>query len=228
MPSVRRPREERVNGDARETATSDLESRFEAAMVDIYERAGHEVAYWATRYLQMLRRRGALETARYLLQSRFTADAYVRLRDAGRLDLTVEALVLDPEYESLFDEAELARARDRLRRYRELPTTAQLEPSPELVALVAQAAAAPDGVRIALRDQIAGFGAPAIIAMQRWVDESRSPGFAVTVIEAVGRTADLDRSLTALRAMRTRFPDWATFIDGAITRLEHARRQRGS
>jgi hypothetical protein len=217
-----------VNGDHGEPATSDLELRFDTAMMDIYERAGREVAYWATRYLQMLRRRGGLGTARQLLQARFTSDGYARLRDAGRLDLTVEALVLNPEFESLFSEAELAQARDRLRRYRELPTTAQLEPSPELMALVMQAAAASDGLRIGLRDRIAAFGAPAIVAMQRWVDEQRSPGFAVAVIEAVGRAVDPDRSLAVLRGFRARFPDWITFIDGAIVRVDQARRQRGT
>lgn len=217
-----------MNGDPSETGTSDLEQRFDAAMMEIYDRAGREVAYWATRYLQMLRRRGGLDTARYQLQARFTSDGYARLRDAGRLDLTVEALVLRPEFEPLFSEAERARARDRLRRYRELPTAAQLEPSAELVALVTQAAEAGAALRIGLRDRIAAYGPPAITAMQRWVAEGRSPGFAVAVIEAVGRATDADRSLTALRGLRAKFPDWATFIEGAITHVDQARRLRDS
>jgi hypothetical protein len=48
-----------VNRNSDTTGRSDFEQRFDAAMLGIYERAGREVAYWATRYLQMLRRRGA-------------------------------------------------------------------------------------------------------------------------------------------------------------------------
>ena len=51
-----------------------LERRFDAAMMEIDERAGREVGYWASRYLQMLRRRGGLDTARHLLHARVTSD----------------------------------------------------------------------------------------------------------------------------------------------------------
>ena len=98
----------------RDSEPDDLERRFDAAMMEIYERAGHEVAYWATRYLQMLRARGGLETARRLLHARATSDGYARLRDAGRLDLTVEAYALRPEFQALFTTDELSSARDRL------------------------------------------------------------------------------------------------------------------
>src|SRR3954467_1272099 len=96
---------------------SDLERQFEAGMFEIYERAGHEVGYWATRYLQMLRRRGGLATARHLLHPPVESAGYAALREAGRLDLTVEALVLKPEFEPLFTADELASARRRLRHY---------------------------------------------------------------------------------------------------------------
>ena len=58
----------------------DLERRSDAAMMEIYERAGAEAGYWASRYLQMLRRRGGLETARYLVGQEATSDG-----SAGRL-----------------------------------------------------------------------------------------------------------------------------------------------
>jgi hypothetical protein len=61
-----------------------LERRFDAAMMEIYERAGRELGYWAGRYVQMLRRRGGLETARYLLAAKTTSDGYARLQEAGR------------------------------------------------------------------------------------------------------------------------------------------------
>lgn len=90
-----------MNRDSHTAGSNDLEQRFDAAMLETYERASRELAYRATRYLQLLRRRGGPDTARYLLASRVTSDGYARLRDAGRLDLTVEALVLQPEFEPL-------------------------------------------------------------------------------------------------------------------------------
>lgn len=203
-----------------------LERRFDAAMVEIYERAGSEVAYWATRYLQLLRRRGGLGTARYLLAARVTSDGYARLRDAGRLDLTVEALVLRPEFEPLFSAEELERARERLAQYRAMPTAEELEPSPELLALVDEAYAAPAARRIEFRDRIAAFGPSAIVAMRRSVDDGRSPGLAIGVIEVVGRTADPSRSLSALRGLRAKLPDWKNVTAQAIARIE-AEHRRG-
>jgi len=203
---------------------SDVERRFDGAMHEIYERAGHEVGYWATRYLQLLRRRGGIESARYLLRSTVTSDGYARLRDAGRLDLTVEALVLEPEYAVLFTREELGRARDRLSRFRSMPVAAGLEPSAELLALVEQAAAAAPDRRIDFRDQIAASGPAAITVMRQWVEVGRSPGFAVAVIEAVGRSADTSRALAALRGIRSKDGGWTALIDAAIDRLESRKR----
>jgi hypothetical protein len=202
--------------------TEELERRFDAGMFEIYDRAGSEVGYWATRYLQMLRRRGGLDTARYLLAQKLTSDGYAHLRDAGRLDLTVEALVLQPEFEPLFSGDELAIAADRLARYRSMPISADLEPSFELNAATQRARESSDEDRIQHRDEIAGFGAPAITAMQRWVDAGDSVGFAVAVIERVGRETDRRRALAALRRIRTTSPDWRSVVDPAISRLEAA------
>ena len=131
---------------------SDLEKQFEAAMYEIYDRAGHEIGYWATRYLQMLRRRGGLDTAHYLLSQKATSDGYRALRDAGRLDLTVEAYVLRPEFQPLFSAGELDNARERLAFYDRLAEEARpAEPvDPELARLLTAAQTAPPDRRIAL------------------------------------------------------------------------------
>ncbi len=92
----------------------DLERRLDAAMMEIYERVGRELGYWATRYLQLVRARGGLGAARHLLHARATSDGYARLRDEGRLDLTVEAYVLRPEFAPLFTAEEIGLARNRL------------------------------------------------------------------------------------------------------------------
>lgn len=157
----------------RDEEVGKLELRFDRAMMEIYERAGHEEKYWATRYLQMLRRIGGLATARRLLKSAITSDGYAKLRDANRLDLTVEALVQQPEWASLFSAEEVQRARDRYAHYEAMPTPSELEPSTELTALVARANAAPASSRIKYRDDIASHGPGAIAAVRRSLNDTR-------------------------------------------------------
>ena len=90
---------------------------FHGAMVDLYKRAKAEAGYNATVFLSMVSDIGGLETARYLLGTSEPSDGYVALWERGRLDLTVEATVLNPRWRELFTEHELATARDRLRAY---------------------------------------------------------------------------------------------------------------
>jgi hypothetical protein len=209
-------------GSSEREGLKDLELRLDAAMMEIYERAGHELGYWATRYLQMLRRLGGLETARRLLAARTTSDGYARLREEGRLDLTVEAYVLRPEFNPLFTARELDRARARLAYYERVMETGARSnepPDPALLRLLATAATAPTHRRVDYRDQVAAFGIAAIPALREWVAAGNSPGFACTVLEAIGRTSDADVARQALRRMRADHPDWASAIDAAIQRI---------
>jgi len=191
----------------------ELEGRFEAAMFEIYERAGHEVGYWAGRYLQLVRKRGGLGAARYLLAARVTSDGYARLRDAGRLDLTVEALVLQPEFAPLFSETEQQHARERLDQYHAMPTTKELEPSAEIIELVDEANAAPASKRIEFRDRIAAFGRPSVRAVLESLDRGGSPGLAIAVIETDGRRLDADLAVANLAGLRSRLAGWEGVID---------------
>jgi hypothetical protein len=95
---------------------SDLERRFDEAMMRIYVRAKTEVGYNAARYLQMLHDYRGLETARLLVLAAQPSEGYTALWERGRLDLTVEALVLQAQGQPLFaQEPELLeRARRRL------------------------------------------------------------------------------------------------------------------
>ena len=96
---------------------SKLESEFHDAMLEIYRRAKSEAHYNATRFLGMVAERGGLETARYLLHVTTVSDGYTALWERGRLDLTVEAMMLDPKWEPLFNDNERRIAVDRLRKY---------------------------------------------------------------------------------------------------------------
>lgn len=88
---------------------------FNSEMLNIYELAKKECNYTARRYLQMLRRRRGLETAKILLHSNKVSDGYTALRD--RLDLTVEALVIKMEWRELFTPEEINIAKKRLKDY---------------------------------------------------------------------------------------------------------------
>lgn len=97
-----------------------VEDDLTQAFIDGYYIAGREINYWGHRFLQAVRRNGGLETAKRMLLSRTIGqrkglDAAL---DAGRPELTVEAIVLQPRFRRLFTEVELETARERLRDYK--------------------------------------------------------------------------------------------------------------
>jgi hypothetical protein len=84
--------------------TSD-EQAFHLAMISIYNRAKRDLGYNASRFLQMLDL-GGLAAARQLLHAPTVSDGFTTLWERHRLDLTVEAHVLKPEFQHLFTEDE--------------------------------------------------------------------------------------------------------------------------
>jgi hypothetical protein len=91
---------------------------FENAMHQIYVRAKKEAGYNATIFLDMLHKQGGLATAKQLINAPKVSDGYTSLYEKGRLDLTVEAVLIDnPKWHVLFTPEEVARARKRLVEY---------------------------------------------------------------------------------------------------------------
>ena len=97
---------------------AEAESQFNEAMLNIYRRAKAEAGYNATRFLSMVVEHGGLETARYLLHAETVSEGYTALWERKRLDLTVEAMILRPEWQVLFSDVERRIAVNRLREYR--------------------------------------------------------------------------------------------------------------
>ena len=89
-----------------------LADAFDHAMMQIYVQAKQQAGYTATRFHRMLTEHGGVETARRLLPQ--MSDGFTALWRRNRLDLTVEALVLQPRWASLFEREELEMARGRL------------------------------------------------------------------------------------------------------------------
>jgi hypothetical protein len=96
---------------------NDDERQFHKAMVGVYESAKRETGYNATRFLQMISEQGGVATARQLLHSPQVSDGFTALWERRRLDLAVEAVVLRPEFDTLFSDEEREIARERLASY---------------------------------------------------------------------------------------------------------------
>ena len=95
--------------------SGEVERHFHEAMLEIYSRAKAEAGYNATRFLSMVVERGGLETARSLLNAATVSEGYAALWERKRLDLTVEAMILRPDWAALFSDAERCTAVKRLR-----------------------------------------------------------------------------------------------------------------
>lgn len=125
--ALRRRRE--VGGDLPEEApvspavgrvpvvAEDPAQEFHHAMASIHQKARDETGYNATYLLAMLAEDGGVETAKRLLASATVSTGFTALWNKGRLDLTVEALVLDPRFAPLFTADELEIARGRLAQF---------------------------------------------------------------------------------------------------------------
>lgn len=89
--------------------------RFEAAFHAAWEAWRSEVRYTWRRYKPMVRVYGAVGTVKRQVVKPGVSPGFRKLHEAGRLDLTMEALVLQPDFAPLFIEVEQTAARQRLR-----------------------------------------------------------------------------------------------------------------
>ena len=94
-------------------SVDDLKMEFHEAMLKIYRRAKDEAGYNATRFLRMVSEHGGVGAAKKLIPE--MSDGFTALWNRERLDLTVEALIIDtPKFHPLFSDAQLAICRKRL------------------------------------------------------------------------------------------------------------------
>ncbi len=91
-----------------------LELAFHQRMRQVYEQAQTECGYTATRFLQMVADQGGVQAAKQLLTTEGYSEGLTRLWEEGRLDISVEAAVLEDQWRDLFTEEELATASRRL------------------------------------------------------------------------------------------------------------------
>jgi hypothetical protein len=91
-----------------------LNDPFTKRALQIYEDAKTEIRYVAHRFRQKIMRDGGLVAAKHWLRPSKATAGFQRLLDHDRLDLSVEAVALQPPWDKLFTAAELETARERL------------------------------------------------------------------------------------------------------------------
>lgn len=94
-----------------------LEHQLNTDMRNIYITVKKEIGYNATRFLQLLYEKGGLQAAKILISKEGGTYGFEVLREHKRLDLSVEAHVLKPEYRELFTDEERKMCRERLERF---------------------------------------------------------------------------------------------------------------
>jgi hypothetical protein len=94
-----------------------LELQFNRDMWGLYSNTINETKYNPGYFRKMLEDIGGLETAKKLLTANTTAQGFTKLWELDRLDLTVEALIIDnkEKYKRLFNDKETEIAEKRLR-----------------------------------------------------------------------------------------------------------------
>lgn len=101
---------ERVTGHDR----SDLVRRFHIETLKLCQQVEAVLGRSPTVLLRMIGQMGGVEAARSVVGSSRPSETFGLLWGAGRLDLTLEALVLHPEFRGLFSDALQRRAAERL------------------------------------------------------------------------------------------------------------------
>jgi hypothetical protein len=94
--------------------SKDIEAQFHQEMLNVYHRAKGECRYNAIRFVEMVTDHGGLAAAKMLLAARHHPEGLTRLWEEGRLDISMEALVLKEPWRSLFSGEELRVAQKRL------------------------------------------------------------------------------------------------------------------
>jgi len=89
------------------------------ALLDSYYAAGKQTGYWGRRFYQAVNRKGGLATVKPMLTPRTASQrkGLDAILEAGKPELSVEAVVLQPRFRALFTDDELKEAAERLGEY---------------------------------------------------------------------------------------------------------------
>ena len=92
-----------------------LKEEFHEAMTAVCTRTFSVCGYRAGRFLEMVNTHGGLEAANILLREEEPRGGFVALHEQGRLDVTVEAIIVENEkWHPFFTQEEIGIAKKRL------------------------------------------------------------------------------------------------------------------
>jgi hypothetical protein len=94
-----------------------IEAKFHEEKLSIYYTGKKEINFNASRFLQMVSEKGGLQAAKLLISKSGGTYGFEVLWENCRLDLSVEALVLNPEFTVLFSDEEKRICRERLEQF---------------------------------------------------------------------------------------------------------------
>jgi hypothetical protein len=98
-----------------------VETLFHEQMINIYRNALTQAHYKATKFLEMVTMQGGLAAAKALLHTAHLPDGFAELWQRGRLDLTMEYMLVQSPWNTLFTDEELRVAHERLAAHNQPP-----------------------------------------------------------------------------------------------------------
>lgn len=84
-----------------------LEKKLQEELIKNCNIAQKEYGYNPTRFLQTLEKFGAVRTIQEIIRKGRTSDSFEKLQQAGRIELTMEATVVNKKYGELFTDEEV-------------------------------------------------------------------------------------------------------------------------
>lgn len=84
-----------------------LEKQFEEELIKKCEIAQKQCGYKPTRFLQTISKFGGVKTAKEILRKGKVSDGFETLQQAGLIELTMEAMIIDKKYGELFTDDEV-------------------------------------------------------------------------------------------------------------------------
>jgi hypothetical protein len=102
------------------TELFDLIKKFDKAMKDLFKRQKKETGYYSEMNSYILNRYSGYETVKRFIHYKEDSDALKLFASMQRLDLAIENLVLQKQFENLFSEDEKEICRQRLEEYSKL------------------------------------------------------------------------------------------------------------
>jgi hypothetical protein len=93
---------------------STIEKEFKKAVDDLIKKM-KEKGHTPTRLMQSIENNGTIQAVKNILAQRRPPAGFTKLKDKGKLEHTLEYLVLHPKWHDLFTHAELEEAHKRIK-----------------------------------------------------------------------------------------------------------------